>query len=356
MAINNVLFPAITTTIPLGGVAVLAMMGPLSGGLIVNPAAAVDQGLATTEYLYVDLVNPATLSASATTYELAPGQAFPIPAGFTGKVSVNAVSSGHRFSAYVIHGLQPFTPPNGPFPPSGPVSLLNTIPSYLYQEYSDDDDLQSFVAAYNSSVQSYVDWFNQTNLPVYTGAPISGSLLDWVATGLYGYSRPILPSGNTQVIGPFNTYAFNTTDLNDEDVLGPPDFFVTSDDVYKRCLTWHFGKGDGKYFNIRWLKRRVMRFLTVANGEWGNVDQTYPVSVTFGTGNEVNINLQGVFRVALGGALFNAGQFNNFFFDELDTTSFNIPISPLAPIFKAAVEAGVLELPFQFDWIVNTES
>ena len=59
MALQSVLFPAITTTVPAGGVPVLAMMGPLTGGLIVNPAVAADQGLAAAENLYVDLVNPA---------------------------------------------------------------------------------------------------------------------------------------------------------------------------------------------------------------------------------------------------------------------------------------------------------
>ena len=29
-------------------------------------------------------------------------------------------------------------------------------------------------------------------------------------------------------------------------------------------MTWHLYKGDGKTFNTRWLKRRVMRFLTGA--------------------------------------------------------------------------------------------
>ena len=42
--------------------------------------------------------------------------------------------------------------------------------------------------------------------------------------------------------------------------VGPDDIVVADDDTYRRCLTWHYQKGDGKYFNIRWLKRRVMRF------------------------------------------------------------------------------------------------
>lgn len=347
------IFPAITTTIAIGGQPVVAIVGPLAGAMIVNPAAGIDQNLSAPENLYVDLVNPAGIGERGTTYQLSPGQAFTVPAGFTGQVSVNAVSAGHRFSAYVVHSTGPFTPFSGAFPPAGPQSLQATIGSYLYQEYSDDDDLQAFVAAYNAAVQRYVTFFNQVNLPVYTGAPIAGPLLDWVATGLYGYPRPILPSGLSQNVGPLNTWALNTLQLNEQETLQPANYYVTTDDVYKRCLTWHFGKGDGKYFNVRWLKRRVMRFLTVPNGGWAPVDQTYPVSVTWGVGNQVNINLRSTYRTATGGAILNVAPLNTFYLNEFETVAFSIPISPLAPIFKAAVEAGVLELPFQFSWTVN---
>ncbi|HET8686956.1 MAG TPA: hypothetical protein VFM18_09875, partial [Methanosarcina sp.] len=55
----------------------------------------------------------------------------------------------------------------------------NTIKSYLYQEYQDDLDLQAFVNAYNAYTQSYVDWYNQTALPIY--APLTTTD---VSTGL----------------------------------------------------------------------------------------------------------------------------------------------------------------------------
>ena len=41
---------------------------------------------------------------------------------------------------------------------------------------------------------------------------------------------------------------------------------AVTDDVFKRILTWHFYKGDGKNFSVRWLKRRIWRFLQGANG------------------------------------------------------------------------------------------
>src|SRR5579859_3473841 len=94
-------------------------------------------------------------------------------------------------------------------------TLQEVIPSYLYVEYNDDEDLQAFVTAFNAIAQQYVDFFNQINLPIYTSSSISGALLDWVAQGIYGMTRPSLPgAGSTLIYGPFNTYAFNKLAFN----------------------------------------------------------------------------------------------------------------------------------------------
>jgi hypothetical protein len=192
-------------------------------------------------------------------------------------------------------------------------TLQKTIPSYLYTQYADDDDLQAFVASYNQITQSYVNTFNQLNLPVYT--KLSGALLDWVGRGVYGYPRPTIPAVAASVIGPVNTYG--------------PDFFVplntqestaasnynTTDDIYKRLLTWHFYKGDGKVFNISWLKRRIVRFLYGADGISPVITQTYDIGVTFSAGNNVNITM---------------------------------PASPQADILIAAIASGAAETPFQY--------
>jgi hypothetical protein len=192
-------------------------------------------------------------------------------------------------------------------------TLQKTIPSYLYTQYADDDDLQAFVASYNQITQSYVNTFNQLDLPVYT--KLSGALLDWVGRGVYGYPRPTIPAVAASVIGPVNTYG--------------PDFFVplntqestaasnynTTDDIYKRLLTWHFYKGDGKVFNISWLKRRIVRFLYGADGISPVITQTYDIGVTFSAGNNVNITM---------------------------------PASPQADILIAAIASGAAETPFQY--------
>lgn len=346
--------PLITSKILKGGVAIAAAFGPMLGGIIQNPALPEDQNLETQETLYVDLVNVAVTRETATCKPVLPGEVAYIPAGFTGRVSINAASTGHQFSGVILQPFIPGIPFEGnPWPPAGPTTLTTLIKAYLYQQYNDDEDMQVFFMAYNDMAAQYVDWFVNVQLPVYMGPYVSGALLDWVGEGLYGIARPVLPTGLSQNLGMFNTVTFNSIVFNEELHVGPPNYYYTDDDTYRRVLTWHLYKGDGKLFDIRWLKRRVERFLTGKDGGAGQTDQTYNISISFGVGNQVNINIQTVRRFATGGAVFGAGMLNTFQFNEYDTFAVHLPSNPMVPIFKAAVEAGVLELPFQFTWVVN---
>lgn len=336
------------------GTPAVAMNGPLQGGIIVNPQFAADQGLDTVEVLYVDLTGPAALQETETTVPIQPGGVFYVIPGQTTNVWVNAVSAGHKFSGYVIQAPTPYppTPQPGTFPPSGPTTMTDIIPSYLYKEYDDDDDLQAFVGAYNVLAQSYMDFFVSGLLPVYTSSTITGALLDWVAAGLYGMTRPALSSGRNRDLGPLNTYAYNVLPLNKRRRVGPTDVTVTSDDIFKRIMTWNFYKGDGNAFNVRWLKRRLMRFLIGTDGSAPNVDQTYPISVTFGNGAiAIRINV-GTRRVT-GGALYNRFGFNRMPYNALRTTF--VPASnplPYESVLKEALDAGVLQLPFQYTYSI----
>ena len=280
--------------------------------------------------------------------------------------------------------------------------MVGTIPSYLYQEYSDDDDLQAFVSAYNTIAQQYIDTFNQINLPIYTGPLIVGSLLDWVAAGLYGFDRPSLSSGLNRNLGPFNTWALNTIPFNAYKLIGNANITVTTDDIFKRIITWNFFKGDGNVINIRWLKRRIMRFLYGINGANVNVDQAYQISITFGMVNRVELQPIIGKRTLTGGSILNSFAFNSMQFNAIQTNvnieqttiefsetdqvdiqlisgnsvliggailnrfalnsmPFNTiqssftPLTPLpnAAIFKEAMDAGVLQLPFQYKYIVS---
>jgi hypothetical protein len=357
MTIPTFLYPAARSTVAAGGQPEVAIYGPVIGGLIMNPGTAGDQGVPTVEELYIDLIGPASLGISLTTYALEPGQLFVIPANFAGNISVNAATSGHRFSAYVIQNANSYTPPTGNFPPDGPTGVLRTILSYLYEEYRDDDDLQAFVDGFNGMAQDLIDWFVNINLPVYTSDTINGELLDWVAEGLYGLQRPALPSGLNHNIGPLNTYPPNPFNplvpLNTIILASSQQVYFTNDDVFKRILTWHFFKGDGKVFTIRWLKRRIMRFLIGINGTAPNIDQTYVISVTFGLNYQVNINVGSGIRKITKSAMLNTFQSNTIKPNELDTSFTPLPQLPLAPILKAGIDTGILELPFQFTYVVT---
>ena len=257
------------------------------------------------------------------------------------------------------------------FPPSLPTSIQNVINAYVYEQFQDDDDVQALFQAHNDLAQQYLDWFNVTPLAVYTDPNISGELLDWTVEGIYGLQRPYLPSGNSQIEGPYNTCPFDTIAFNrlrsralgvtggigqfaigvtpiGGNPAGPPPYYATNDDVFRRVLTWHFYKGDGKVFAVDWLKRRIMRFLFGANGLSPVIDNTYPVSVTFGPYPQVNINIAPYRRSIIGGALFNRLGFSRKRYNELDTHLTVFPSLPLAPIFKAAMDTGVLEFPFQY--------
>lgn len=348
------LYPAVRTTVVEAGVPIVSMYGPLEAGArITNPYYPADQGLAVAEPLYVSIVGDATLEADGTTFAIQPGQYFKVPAGTTTNVSVNAASAGHRFVAYGSSIFVPYTPPTGGFPPIGPVTVTKTIPSYLYKEYDDDEDLQGFVDQYNVMAQDYVGWNAAVDLPVYTGPMIVGDLLDWVGAGLYGYPRPVLPSGMNRAIGPLNTWAPNVLGPNMYIRASNPNVYATTDDVYKRCLTWHLFKGDGKTFTVRWLKRRILRFLIGVDGTAPDVADTSRISVTFGIGNQVNINVRSGQRTITGGAFPNRFAPGTTRPNQLKSTFTPYSPFPLAPILKAGIDAGVLELPFQFTYVVN---
>lgn len=415
----NLLKPALATSVAASGRSVQiadTTMGQ-AGGLIINPLSASDQNIVAAESLWVNLTGLATVGPYNGTVEVVPGQSFETPPQCN--VWVNAATSGHEFSAYFSSAyvvpfpptIVPGIPGSGtgatlggftggqPFPPPGVTGLTNVIPSYLYQEYSDDDDLQGFVESQNQCQQDYVDTFNALNLPIYTQYPVEGLLLDWVGAGLYGMNRPALSTGQPVLMGPLNTWGPNWIfpnwgvppadvqiefGLNMLEQLSVGDIIATDDDLYRRILTWHFYKGDGKYFNIRWLKRRVWRFLFGANGKAPDfvdsttllpppdgvddvgdpsIADTDQISVTLGVDQNVSIRFVLGNRTVTGGALLNAFGPNGFQpiigvshpmigvipLNDLETTYVTLPPLPYMPTFKEALDSGVLEVPYQFN-------
>jgi hypothetical protein len=80
------------------GVAVIAVPANQSGGYIVNPLLATDQGLGSAETLYVNQVTTAALQANGTTVALAPGQSYTVIPGTTSPVTASSSSPNHKFT------------------------------------------------------------------------------------------------------------------------------------------------------------------------------------------------------------------------------------------------------------------
>ena len=195
--------------------------------------------------------------------------------------------------------------------------------AYAYTQYADDDDILAFFDTYNGLAQSYVDWFNAINLPVYTGDLIAGLLLDWVAGGLYGFTRPVLPLSVPRTVGPFNTYTLNNIALNARRVIRPSAFVVLNDDFFKRVMTWHLYLGDGRAFCKPWLKRRLARFLAGTNGT-----------------DLVNVDAEAI-GVVISKRVVTI------------TLTVGEDRALAAEVLAAAILAGAVEMPFQFSYVVK---
>jgi hypothetical protein len=197
--------------------------------------------------------------------------------------------------------------------------LQTQINAYCYLQYSDDENIQAFFSSFNTLAQSYLDWFNETPLAIYTSSSISGLLLDWVGQGIYGIARPVLSKFSSSVTAGYNSAAYNTLAYNALDFSASGTAEIATDDIYKRILTWHLYKGDGQQFSIQWLKNRVARFLYGVNGgDWPVLDNPPSVAVS-------------------GGAF-----------------TITVPASDGATSLQQCMNNGILALPFQNTFTVVT--
>jgi len=166
------------------------------------------------------------------------------------------------------------------------VPLKDIAPSYLYVQYKWSKDLQAFVDVFNKITQGYLDWFNNTPLAVYTNSTISGSLLDWIGLGIYGYRRPafIYPPMKGELLGSYGCQTYGEVPYGANYYQGAQSgsAVYVDDDIYKRALTWHVYKGDGVQMTVPWLKFRIARFLYGPYGkDLNGIDELYNVSITF---------------------------------------------------------------------------
>lgn len=158
------------------------------------------------------------------------------------------------------------------------------IPAYPFVQYNDDENIVSFFDAYNIIAQSYLDAFNALLLPCWTSEMVSSHLLDWVALGVYGQTRPsIILNIEKQKLGTYNTIDYNSIPYAKlKNIAGTQN--AMPDDIFKRLLTWNFYKGDGFQFSIPWLKRRISRFVHGENGADPHIQGTFDVTITVSDG------------------------------------------------------------------------
>jgi hypothetical protein len=229
------------------------------------------------------------------------------------------------------------------------VNITSTIKSYVYTQYADDPDISAFFASYNALSQGNLDDINGYQLPIYLNQ--SGALLDWAASSIYGIFRPSLSSGSPRPIGPYDTFAFNTEDFDGFRLINSSTNFIADDLTYQRIIQWTTFKGDGYHFTIRWLKNRVERFLRGAIFP----DQTYEVSVAFTTDTDILISVSETNQVLTGGPFYNAQNFNGLgaAFNQVKTQGSTHAPTALASALKAAVNSGILTLPFQYTFTVQ---
>lgn len=229
------------------------------------------------------------------------------------------------------------------------MNITSTIKSYPYTQYSDDQDVSAFFAAYNELSQENLDTINGYQLPIYSTQ--SGALLDWAASSIYGVFRPSLSSGGPLTIGPYDTFGFNDAGFDSFRLVNSSSNFIADDLTYQRIIQWNTFKGDGYHFTIRWLKRRVERFLT------GNIfpDQTYDVNVSFTSETGVLISISESNQTLIGGAFYNTQTFGglNAAFNQVKTIGSNRAPTPQAAALQAAINSGVLTLPFQYNFTVQ---
>lgn len=88
-----------TQTPPTVGQSVIAISNNQSGGYIVNPLLASDQGLPVAEVLFVNQVTLADTQANGTTIALQPGQSYTVIPNTTTPVNVSSPTPNHRFTA-----------------------------------------------------------------------------------------------------------------------------------------------------------------------------------------------------------------------------------------------------------------
>ena len=217
--------------------------------------------------------------------------------------------------------------------------LPNVIPAYVYDQYSDDENVQGFFEVLNAMAQGYLDWFNQTPLPLYTNPNINGPLLDWVGNSLYNIPRPVISDVQQVVKGALATVPLTALPIAGFQISESGTSAIATDDIYKRVLTWFMYRGDGMQMSVEWLRRRVARFLYGTNGtDIPDVGLLSTVQLT-----RKNSQVGGVTGTDVTGLAVTGLAFSPIY----HTVILILPSYSISAVFQELVQTGVIPLPFQ---------
>ena len=224
--------------------------------------------------------------------------------------------------------------------------LPNVIPAYVYDQYSDDENVQGFFEVLNAMAQGYMEWFNQTPLPLYTNPNINGPLLDWVGNSLYNIPRPVISDVQQVVKGALATVPLTALPIAGFQISESGTSAIATDDVYKRVLTWFMYRGDGMQMTVEWLRRRIARFIYGING----TDLTDIGLISTVSLSQVNSQSGGVMGNGVMGLMVMGLAFNKV----LHKVVANLPSYPMSSVLQELVNTGVIPLPFQVTVTFNT--
>ena len=233
-----------------------------------------------------------------------------------------------------------------------PQPLQTIIPAYPYQQYADDPNIVAFFNAYNTLAQQYLAWFNASPFAVYTLPTISGPLLDWIGNGIYGIARPTF----TALLGKY-VAGLNSSFVNRKPVDG---FYkykfgygtLSSDDFYKRVLTWWFYLGDGRRFTIMSLRRKIARFIYGVDGGDITLSQVQSISITLTGFTEYAIKA-GTNSAPINAVALNWHKPHTAHLLALASGQYLIEVPAAAGAasfyFQQAFDQGILAFPFQYN-------
>jgi hypothetical protein len=149
-----------------------------------------------------------------------------------------------------------------PFQPDSGIGTVYVYP-FVGNGFEKSKDVRALFDTCNAELDSIIQSLSRLNLGLYLDK--EGAWLDWIAKGVFGFSRPSIAI--TELLssqGGFNNFGFDKRGYGYSVNANTTAFVTLTDDQFKKYLQWHLWRGDGYQFSIPWLKARVARFAGVA--------------------------------------------------------------------------------------------